>query len=160
MSETSTVKQNHRLPCVYVWVQDTAQHIMKHFEETSRRRRRKLSHDSLDAGDEMAIRCTTRKLAAKDVVEFFHNGSWFGDSLLHLDLCQVPCWLGNPFRLGQQNLIPQQVFEKKMTCGCHRLEASNMFLETDLTVNSYSDQGGWSTWWVPWWVDTLLPRWM
>ena len=62
---------------------------------------------------------------------------------MHLDLCQMPCWLGNPFRLGQQNLIPQQVFEKKMTCGCHSLEASNMFLETDLTVCLWLQRPRW-----------------
>lgn len=71
MSETSTVKQNHRPPCVYVWVQDTAQHIMKHFEETSRRRRRRLSHDSLDAGDVMAIRYTIPENLLRKMLNFF-----------------------------------------------------------------------------------------
>ncbi len=42
--------------------------------------------------------------------------------------------LARQSRLGQQNLIPQQVFEKKMTCGCHSLEASNNFFWIQMWV--------------------------
>ena len=45
---------------------------MKHFEETSRRRRRILSHDSLDAGDAMAIRyIIPENLLRKMSLKFF-----------------------------------------------------------------------------------------
>ena len=121
-------------------------------------------HGSLDAGDAMAIRYTTRynKICCERCGWHFDN-----EADLEIHRCTwtyVKCHVGSAIQAGTAKLNPSASLWEEDDVRMPQLGGfKQFFLDTDVSVknvNSYSDQGGWSTWWAPWWVDTLLPRWM